>query len=98
MPDAGYIDIIGDAEEETYIFELGPQDCDSVAVIQNVIIGRCAEGSMTIPGAVGSTIWFWGGPTAFDGPVNEYDYVPFTNLTGVATESRSWTGVKALFD
>ena len=52
-----------------------------------------------IPGAAGSTIWFSVGPTTFEGPVNEYDYVLFTNLTGIiATEDHSWTGVKALFD
>jgi hypothetical protein len=99
VPDAGFFEVIGDAEQPTYMFELAPQDCGSVAVVQNVIIGPCAEGTMTIPGAAGSTIWFWVGPTTFDGPVNEYDYVLFTNLTGgVATEDHSWTGVKALFD
>jgi hypothetical protein len=98
VPDAGFVEIIGDAEFETYMFELAPQDCNSVGVVQNVIMGPCTEGTITIPGAAGSTIWFWVGPTVFEGPVNEYDYVLYTNLTGVATEDHSWTGVKALFD
>jgi hypothetical protein len=98
-PAEGFFEVIGDAEQPTYLFELGPQDCGSVGVIQNVIIGACSEGTMVIPGAPGSTIWFWVGPTTFTGPVNEYDYVLFSNLEGtIATEDHSWTGVKALFE
>ncbi|MEZ4386829.1 MAG: hypothetical protein R3D98_04510 [Candidatus Krumholzibacteriia bacterium] len=96
VPLDGFVEVIGDAEFATYMFELGPQDCGSVAVIQNVVIGPCTEGTMTIPGAAGSTIWFWVGPTTFDGS-GEYDYVLYTNLVGVATESHSWTDVKGLF-
>jgi hypothetical protein len=99
VPADGFFEVIGDAEQPTFMFELGPTNCDGVAVIQNVTIGPCTEGTMTIPGAVGSTIWFWVGPTTFAGPVNEYDYVLFSNLEGtIATEEHSWTGVKALFE
>jgi hypothetical protein len=98
VPAAGFVEFIGDAEQPTYMFELGPQDCGSVGVIQNVIMGPCTEATMVIPGAVGSTIWFWVGPTTFSGPVNEYDYVLYSNLTPIATEDHSWTGVKALFN
>ena len=97
VPDVGFIEIIGDAEYPTYMFELGPQDCASVVVIQDVIIGACAEGTMVIPGAVGSTIWFFVASTTWSGPVNEYNYVLFTNLTPVATELHCWSDVKALF-
>ena len=65
---------------------------------QNVIIGPCVEGTMVIPGAPGSTVWFWVGPTTFTGPVNEYDYVLLNNTIWDAVEEHSWTGVKALFD
>jgi len=97
VPEVGYIEIIGDAEFATFMFELGPQDCNAVAVIQQATIGPCAEASMTIPGAAGSIAWFWVGPTTFDG-AGEYDYVLLTNLAPVATEAHSWTGVKALFN
>ena len=69
-----------------------------MGVIQNVTMGPCVEATITIPGTAGDTIWFWVGPTTFSGPVNEYNYVLFTNLIGVATENHSWTGVKALFE
>ena len=99
VPADGFVEFTGDAELPTFIFELAPQDCGSVAVAQQATIGPCTEGSMVIPGAVGSTIWFWVGPTTFTGPVNEYDYVLFSNLEGtIATEEHSWTGVKALFE
>jgi hypothetical protein len=99
VPADGFIEFIADAEYETYMFELGPQDCGTVGVIQNAIFGACTEGTMTIAGAAGSTVWFWVGPTTFDGPVNEYNYVINSNLGGIiATESHSWTGVKALFN
>ena len=33
VPAAGYIEITGDAERPTFMFELGPQDCDEVGVV-----------------------------------------------------------------
>jgi hypothetical protein len=97
VPADGFVEVIGDAEVATYMFELGPQDCGSVAVIQNVIMGPCNEATMVIPGAVGSTVWFWVGPTTFDGS-GEYDYVLHTNLQCIiATEPHSWSSVKSLF-
>ncbi|MEZ4386874.1 MAG: hypothetical protein R3D98_04735 [Candidatus Krumholzibacteriia bacterium] len=96
MPTQGFLEIWGDAEFPTYLFELGPQDCGSVAVIQNVIIGPCSEGTITIAGTPDSTVWLWVGPTTFDGD-GEYDYVLFPWIVE-ATESRSWSGVKAMFD
>jgi hypothetical protein len=100
VPAEGFIEFIADAEFATFMFELGPLDCGSVAVIQDVTFGPCTEGTMTISGAPGSTVWFWVGPTTFEGPVNEYNYVVYSNLPmdPVATESHSWTGVKALFN
>lgn len=98
VPDDGFIEFIADAEYATFMFELGPQDCGSVAVVQDVTFGPCTEGTMTIAGAPGSTVWFWVGSTTFNGPVTEYNYVIYSNLGGVATESHSWTGVKALFN
>ncbi len=102
IPASGVLEITGDAELESYMFELGPQDCGSVAVIQNVVIGSCTENSMTITGEPGSTVWFWVGPTNFGSPdgsdVHEYDYTLWLNLDPVAVEDHSWTGVKALFD
>ena len=97
------LEITGDAEVETYMFELGPQDCDNVGVIQTVIIGPCAEGSMAIDGTPGSTVWFWVGPTSFYAPdgsdLFEYDYVLWlSGLYGyLATETHTWTGIKSFF-
>jgi hypothetical protein len=95
----GVIDMTMDAEAETYFFELGPQDCGSVGVIQLPIGGPCLEAYMTVVGAPGSVSWIWAGPTTFDGS-GEYDYVIwFTGLdTGVATENTSWSSMKALFE
>ena len=100
MPPGGVLEVTGDAEVETYMFELGPQDCATVGVIQNVIIGPCIENNMTIVGPGGAPVWFWVGPTDFYAPdgsdLFEYDYVLLLNI-GVATEDHTWTGVKALF-
>jgi hypothetical protein len=98
VPADGHIEITGDAEFATYMFELGPQDCSTVSVIQSVQIGPCSPATMVIDGAPGSTVWFWIGSTTFEGPVNEYDYVLYTNLGAVATESSSWSAVKGLFN
>ena len=98
---SGMAQITGDAEELMWMFELGPQDCGSVGVVQQVGIGPCLEGSITIVGTPGSTVWFWMGPQEFSSPdgsdVFEFDYVLRQNLP-VATEDHSWTDVKALFD
>jgi len=94
----GFLEITGDAEEATYMFELGPQDCESVAVLQNVIIGPCNEETMTITGEPGATVWFWVGPTAFwSGETYEYDYVLNINDGVTAVEHHSLSEVKALF-
>jgi hypothetical protein len=103
IPASGVLEVTGDAEQGLYLFELGPQDCASVAVIQSVQAGPCLEATMTVTGAAGSTVWLWAGPTVYADPagadVAEFDYILVTNLEGgVATENHSWTGVKALFD
>jgi hypothetical protein len=98
VPADGNIEITGDAEFATYMFELGPQDCGTVGVIQNIEMGPCNPATIVINGAPGSTAWFWVGPTTFEGPVYEYNYVLYTNLGAVATESSSWSAVKGLFN
>jgi hypothetical protein len=100
----GAIGITADAEFASYVFELGPQDCAAVGVVQQMTAGDCAEASMTISGyAPGAPVWFWVGPTVFvapDGGDSEYDYVVwFTGLaSGVAAEVTTWSTVKALYD
>ena len=97
---SGRLEITGDAEYPTYVFVLYPHDCGSVLVQQNLIIGPCNEHgeTLTILGAPGSLVWLWVGPTTFDGPVNEYNYILELDIhVPVQTESRSWTGVKSLF-
>jgi hypothetical protein len=100
MPASGFVQIIGDAEFATFMFELAPQDCGSVAVVQDVVIGPCIEGTITITGAPGSNFWFWVGSTTFDGPVNEYDYMLYAGYLepAIATEAHSWSSLKQLFD
>ena len=103
IPEGGVLEVIGDAEQISWMFELGPQDCANVGVVQQVGIGPCLEGTLTVTGAEGDIVWLWVGPQGFESPdgseVFEYDYVLHTNLPGiVATEEHSWTGVKSLFN
>jgi len=102
IPSSGVLEITGDAEYECYMFELGPHDCEDVAVIQNVIVGPCSERTMTITGPAGSNVWFWFGPTTYDAPNgfigHEFYYILNTSIEGsAASESRSLTSVKGLF-
>ena len=98
IPESGVLEITADAEFATYTFELGPQDCGSVGVVQNIPCGPCTPGEMFISGAAGSTVWYWVGPQTFDGE-GEYTYVLELNIEGTtAVENHSWTGVKALFN
>ena len=90
-----------DAEYEVYLFELGPQDCNSVAVLQNVIGGPCLPAFMSFAGyAPESPMWVWVGPTIYDGPQIEFDYLLLGTglMPGViATENTSWSSMKALY-
>jgi len=99
IPAGGVLEVTGDAGEASYMFELGPQDCGAVAVVQNVSIGPLDPATMTITGVPGSVVWFWvGSQTFWNGYTYEYDYVLWTNLVPVATQNHSWSSVKALFD
>ena len=87
-----------DAEQPTYVFELAPQDCGSVEVVQTLEVGPCAPGTISIPVEPGQeTIWLWVGPTTFEGPVNEYKYTLFRDWW-TTTETTSWSAVKGMFD
>ena len=98
VPESGFIEILGDAEQPTYLLEIGPMDCNTVDVIQDLIVGPCEEGTLVIPGEPGGSVWFWVGPTTFEGPVDMYDYVLYSNLgEPTAVADRSWTEVKSLF-
>ncbi|HOX26997.1 MAG TPA: hypothetical protein PLL30_14860 [Candidatus Krumholzibacteria bacterium] len=108
---SGSIQIRGDAEYPTYLFELGPLDCSSVGVVQSVPIGRCEEGVLTVTGEPGQEVWLWTGPTEFSAPGglegHEYGYVLWLDglepagVTGVPEEGTalptSWSSLKDLF-
>ncbi len=98
IPDSGELIITGDAQYACYMFELGPQDCALVDVLQIVTIGPYNPATLTITGTPGSFAWVWVGPTEFTGPTNAFDYVLNLNIGDVATESHSWTSVKSLFN
>jgi hypothetical protein len=89
------------AEVNSYAFELGPQDCANVGVLQHVVSDRGEPASFTVTGAPGAVVWLWVGPTQFERPNwwpdDEYDYVLTIVGTPVQTEPASWGRVKALF-
>jgi hypothetical protein len=103
MGATGTIGILADAEEPSYIVELLPQDCATVAIAQSATADACQEVSMSISGyAPGQVVWFWVGSTTFWPPYggeSEYDYVVwFSGLAAtVATETSTWSQLKALY-
>ncbi|HOX27159.1 MAG TPA: hypothetical protein PLL30_15970 [Candidatus Krumholzibacteria bacterium] len=98
IPDGGVLEVTGCAEMSTYMFELGPQDCGSVGVVQSIVIWPY-DATLTITGPAGSLVWFWVGPTSFwDGDTYEYEYLLLLNLEPVAVERQSWTAIKSLFE
>ncbi len=104
MGPAGAIEITVDAESPIYIFELGPQDCSSIGVLQQATGGPCLEAAMTITGYdPGAPVWFWAAPTVFwppSGDVYMFDYVLWLDGLDpgpIATEPATWGTVKALF-
>jgi hypothetical protein len=99
----GVIQVAADAEYASYIFELTGTCAGGVTVVQQAIAGPCSETTMSIPGASGSTKWFWVGPTVFadpDGGANMYDYVVwFSGLQNEILNSvpTTWSALKALY-
>ena len=102
--DNGLVEWTLDAEQETYGFLVGPNDCSNVGVIDSILVGPCAPLTLTIEGMPGEVIWLWVGPSAFEPPVgflgNEYMYQSqFTGLMEgtVATDRISFEGLKSLY-
>ena len=102
----GVLEIDITAEQPSYALELGPQDCDHVAVLQSVEVNPCEMAHMTIDGYYPQTwVWFWVGPTTYvapQGAPSEYRYVVyFDGLlqpdSPIGTETRTWGAVKSLY-
>jgi hypothetical protein len=93
----GVLTVDAAAYWNTYLFELGPQDCDEVGVLQVVEFGNDVGGQMIVTGEPGSDVWLWVGPTDFSNAVPPWEYGLF--LQGVVTvEASTWTSVKKLFE
>ena len=92
------------AEEETYFFILGPQDCSSVGVLEKYLVTPCSPTVATISGTPGEVVWLWAGPTEYEPPFwfegHEYDYIMgFEGLQEgvVATDGASWGSIKSIY-
>ena len=104
MGPAGVIEVTAAAERPTYFTETH-QWCGMGPVIEHIYSEDCQEDSGTIMGyAPGGLIWFIILSATFEPPWagfgHEYDYVVwFSGLmpAPVATETASWSAVKALF-
>lgn len=101
---AGVLEIEICVEQQTYIFELAPQDCGSVGVAQSVLVEPAVPGNMTIFGAPGSIAWFWVGPATFVPPPgfvgHEYDWQLWVSGIWeglIATEDATWSQVKGMY-
>jgi hypothetical protein len=99
------IEITACAGSNSYLFELGPQDCNAVGVIQSAGFGYWEEGTMTITGYEHlAPVWIWAGPTAFSPPGGVGNPCGYNIwLTGlepgvVATAATTWSTVKALYE
>jgi hypothetical protein len=98
----GTIEATIDAELESYAAELSARNCQ--ADFAQTVTSSCEPVTMTITGhAAGEMVWFRVAPTSPEPPSwihDEYDYVVwFTGLLApVATESSTWSTVKALYE
>jgi hypothetical protein len=101
----GSLEVAAEAEQGLYVFELGPQDCEYVAVVDLIQVDPCEDiPVLTIQGTPGDLVWLWAGPDDFFPPAgfvgHEFDYI--LTISGIedaviATEAASWSGVKALY-
>jgi hypothetical protein len=97
----GVLEIEGDAEFASYLFELAPQDCAEVGVVQDAQIGPCNSASLVITGTPGDVAWVWVGPATFESPagldVQEYTYYLINHTAVTATREHTLSQVKGLF-
>jgi len=100
----GTIEWIVDGEWETNIFQLGPLDCESVGVLQDLTVGPCQPDVMIIEGIPGEEIWLWVGPSVYNPPSGfsgfEYNYVAtFSGLQPgpVATRTATFGSIKSMY-
>lgn len=71
LPVADTIRVTLESEADLFLFNLGPTDCATTAVVDQLDQANCAgTGEMVIAGAAGDN-WLWVGPTTFGAP-----YVP----------------------
>jgi hypothetical protein len=80
----GVIELTADAEQPLNVFELGPQDCDNVGVLQQITVGPCSPGVMTVFGEPMTTVWLWAGPSTFVPPIGEITPYEFTYTIGLS--------------
>ncbi len=95
-----------DAEQETYGFflDFDYPNCDDVVVLDQMIVGPCEPGSMTlIESEPGGSVWIKICPTGINPPAGffgyQYDYVAHFEglLSGLSTESITLDKVKSLY-
>lgn len=93
-----------EVEQESYLFELWPQDCGEDGVAQLVGPPPCVYEEMIITGAPGEIVWLWVGPQNFSPSPgflgHEFDYQ--IELSGlecgvVGVEASTWSSVKDLY-
>jgi hypothetical protein len=87
-------------EFPVYMFELGPENCGSVAVIQQALPGACETGSLTINTFAGDEIWLWVGPSVFSG-LPEFTYL--MEVAGLEpggstpVDTSTWGTIKSMY-
>ena len=102
IPSGGVLEVTLEAEVGTRLLEIGPHECGTVDILQEVISEDCDTPTLTVVGEEGAAVWLWVGPAGyypsgmpFD--AYEYNYLLTTNLGVVSVEEQSWAGVKAMF-
>ena len=104
--ETGVIQWTLDAEQETSGFLLGPNDCDTVSVIDSMVAGPCSPQTMTIQSQPLEILWVWVGASTFEAPPgfegHEYnyqcDFVGLYNSAGATpTDKITFDGIKSLY-
>lgn len=98
----GSIDWTVDAEQPSYMFVLGPNDCPTVGVVYQAEAGPCAPGNLSFPTTPGNQYWLWVGPQSFSGPAQPFEFDYVMDVCGIepgvtSTKETSWGGIKKLY-
>jgi len=87
------------SEWEVDMLVIAP-DCAELELLYTAFVPFLEPVTLSFPTTPGEVFWLWVGPTSFDGPLDEFDYL--MDICGIQSETvpaerQTWGGLKNLY-